>query len=88
MQFLNNKTCVEFCYETNFKEYMYKAVKDSYRAEVMACQFNCLNKLTIANDLLEEAVQYHPRFLKNQDLFNSISNEIKNYNQSYANKNI
>jgi len=66
---------------------MNKIVDNNYRTEAMACQFNCLNKLFIANDLVEDVVSSHPRNIKNKKEFIDIQTNIKNFNKEFIDKN-
>jgi len=78
--------CNNFCYNTNFKTHIEQVKNDAGRQEALACQMNCLNKLSGASQLLNSTVKNHPRKVRTIKEFNTINEEVKSFNEEYLNK--
>ena len=82
----SHATCLNFCFDNNFKQHMLNTKDDSARDEASVCQYNCLYKITKSADLLKVATQNHPRSIRNNQEFVTINQEVKNFNDEFVNK--
>ncbi len=76
-----HEACLKFCYDTNFRRHMERIKDDSDRAEGMACQANCLNKVFRASELVNKAVENHPLLVRNASELMNIEQEVSKFNE-------
>jgi hypothetical protein len=80
-------TCLNYCFNVSFKDYMNKTVDDLVRGQVRTCQYNCISKSNYASRLVLESVQNHERYkVFEQDLDSLL--EIENKKVEKEPKNI